>query len=104
LVTRAAKLRGKTPAGHLRAVFVEGNQVCGASASPESLAPLPSCDRRDGRRGSPGLARFDAGKADRAAGGGGPLDIARGQIPFRSGFRPPNANEQKTQRVCNWLP
>jgi hypothetical protein len=40
-----------------------------------------------------GSAQFDAGKADRAAGGGGgPLDIARGQIPFRSGFRPPNAN------------
>jgi hypothetical protein len=52
----------------------------------------------------PGLAQFDAGKANRAAGGGGPLDIARGQIPFRPGFRPPNANEQKTHRVCNGLP
>ncbi|MGB6327263.1 MAG: hypothetical protein WBG11_16240 [Methylocella sp.] len=30
-----------------------------------------------------GLAQFDAGNADRAAGGSGPLDIARGQ--FRSG-------------------
>ncbi len=52
----------------------------------------------------PGLAQVDAGKADRAAGGGGPLDIARGQIPFRSGFRPPNANEQEAHRVCNRLP
>jgi hypothetical protein len=39
-----------------------------------------------------GPAQFDAGKADRATGGGRPLDMARGQIPFWSGFRPPNAN------------
>jgi hypothetical protein len=66
LVTRAAKLGGKSH---------------GFCFFPLAIA---------------GLARLDARKAHRAAGGGGPLDIARGQIPFRSGFRPPNANEQKS--------
>jgi hypothetical protein len=49
------------------------------------LAPIDAAKDRPKRE-------RDRPRPDRAAGGGGPLDMARGQIPFRSGFRPPNAN------------
>src|ERR1700730_14284775 len=48
LVTRAAKLGGKTPACHLRAVFVEGNHVC-RSASKPRMAFASSLLRSSGR-------------------------------------------------------
>ena len=91
--SRAAKREGKTPACHLLAVYVEGNHVgAGHQPAPNGFRLIPHAIAGPGGTALPGLAEFDAGKADRAASGGGPLDVARGQVPFRSGFRPPNAN------------
>src|SRR5271165_5047259 len=102
LVPRAAKLCGKAQARHLLAGLVKRDHRC-AWWNPDGdglrLFPLAIVWTR--RTALSGLAQFDAGKTDRAASGGGSFEIARGQLPLGSGFRPPNANEQETHRVSN---
>ncbi len=96
-----AKLGGQATACHLFAGFVErDNGKARWEQGAQGFRLVPLAIIRAGRAAFRRLAQFNPGKPDCAAGGCGPRDIMRRQIPLGSGFRPPDASKQETHRTA----
>ncbi|MGH6852772.1 MAG: hypothetical protein ACREDJ_06165 [Methylocella sp.] len=71
MAARAAEPGGKARARHLLAVSAEGNHAGpGHHQAPNCLRLIILAIAGQGGGSLPGLAQFEAGKADHAAGGG----------------------------------